>query len=94
MRLQPQIGQPRVFRVVIVLFEFHARIRQMFDLYVETHLLGDRLHHVGQLQHGELLGELVEHTALAAAGGIQASQFDAANRVANIDKPRVCPPLP
>jgi hypothetical protein len=42
------------------------------------------LHHVRQFQHLELLGELIEHAALAGLGRIQAGQFDATHGVANI----------
>ena len=45
------------------------------------------LHHFRQFQYGKLFGELIEHPALARVGRIQARQFDAAHRIANVQKP-------
>ena len=39
-----------------------------------------------QLQHRELLGELVEHAEFAGLGRMQAGDLDAAHRIANIQK--------
>ena len=44
------------------------------------------LHHVREIQHRELLRELVVDAALAARGRILAGNFDATHGVANIQK--------
>ncbi len=44
------------------------------------------LHSCGEIEHGELLGELVVDAAFALLGGIQAGELDAADGVANIQE--------
>src|SRR5271165_325132 len=73
-----------MFCVVIVLLSFNARIRQMVDLDLESHLFAGDLHHLRKLQDSELLGELVEHTELALLGRVEARDLDAAHGVANV----------
>ena len=85
-RLQSQVDQLGVLRVVVVGFRFHARIGQVMDLRLQSQLRAGRLHHLRQLQHRELLGELVEDAELARIGRIHAGDFDAANGVANVEE--------
>ena len=57
----------------------------MLDLHLQAHWCR-RPGPVRELQHGKLLGELVEDPALARRGGVQARDLDALHRIANIEK--------
>src|SRR5579883_2797417 len=84
-RLQAQIQKSRVLGVVVVLLRLHSGILDRLDLDTEAQLdarSGDRL---GQLQHGELLGELVEHPELAGRGRILGGEIDTLQRVSDIE---------
>ena len=72
--------------VVVMAFGLNSRIGQMLDLHLQAKFLAALLHHLRQLQHIELLRELVEHPEFTALGRVQAGDLDAANRVANVEE--------
>src|ERR1700733_1303867 len=86
MRLEPQIGQLGVLRVVIMRFSFPAGVGQVVDLHAQAHPVRYGLDDLGQFEDGKLLGELVENAEFAALGGIKADQFDTPHRVADIEE--------
>ena len=91
---QPEIEQLRVLRVVIVLFFLDAGIGKVLDGDVESHVARAVLDHARQLEHRELLGELIEDPELAARGRRQTGQLDTAHRIADVDVAARLPPLP
>src|SRR5882724_10613266 len=86
MRLEPQIGQLGVLGVVVMFFGLHSGIRQMVNGHVEPQFLAGCFHHSGQLQDRELFRELVEDAKFASLCRMQAGQFYAPHRVADIKK--------
>ena len=86
MRLQSEIYQLGVFRVVVVFLGLDARIRQVVNLDSQAHLACRGLHQSRDVQDGKLLRELVEYAALAREGRVQARQLDATHGISNIQK--------
>src|SRR5579863_3198680 len=86
MRLQSEFDKFGVFGIVVVLFSFHAGIRDVIDVYHQTQFLAFRLDHARQVQHRKLLGELVENAEFTFGSGIEAGNLDAAHGVANIEE--------
>src|SRR5690348_3409846 len=74
-------------------FGFHPWIRQVLDREAKAQFPPGLLNHVCELQHRELLGELVEHAVFAASCWMQTSQFDATNGVTDIEKASGLPTL-
>src|SRR5712664_1017990 len=72
--------------VVIVLFGFDARIRNVIDFDAYAELFRRRFHHSSQIEHGELLGELVVNAAFALGCGIVASDLDAPDGVTDVEE--------
>ena len=72
MRLQAEIDQLGMLRVVVMFLGFDARIRQVIDFDRQVQLLCRRLHHSRDFQNRKLLGELIKYPAFAPAGGFQA----------------------
>src|SRR2546425_12680618 len=64
-RLQTQLQKCRVLRVVMVHLLFDARISDPLDGYAEPQSLAFLEHHLGQISHRKLLGELIEEAVLA-----------------------------
>src|SRR5271169_100127 len=86
MRLQSELDELGVFRIVIVLFRLDARVRDVIDSHVQPELFAFRLNHASQVQHGKLLGELVEDAELSLGGGIQAGNLNATHGVTNVEE--------
>src|SRR5271166_3306617 len=86
MRMQSQVDQLGVLRVVVMRLGFDSRIGQMIDRALKTQLVGRALHHLRQFQHRELLSELIEDAEFAGVGGILAGYLDTANGVADIEE--------
>ena len=86
MRLEAELDQLRVLGIVVVLFGLNPGIGKVTDFHPQSQLLGGGLHQVRQLQNRKLFGELVENAEFAFERGVQTSDFNAANRVANIQK--------
>src|SRR5260370_4568164 len=86
MRLQAEVDQLGVFRIVIVLCGFHPGVGKMVDFRPQPELLGSCLCELCKLQNGELLRELVEHSALAPSRRIEAGNLDATDSVADVQE--------
>src|ERR1044072_1057958 len=84
--LQAEVEQLGVDRVVIVLFLLHTRVVAVLDLDRVTEVLASPLDQLGQLEHRELLGELIEDAELTGLGGSCGSQLDAVEGVADIEE--------
>ena len=84
-RLKPEVEQLGVLGVVVVLFHFLARVRPVLDGDVPAEVLAGLLHPLGQLEHAELLGELVVDAQLAGVGRVGGGQRDALDRVADVE---------
>src|SRR3954468_13945872 len=54
-RLEPQLAQLGVRRVVVVLLLLHTRVLEVLDLDVVAELRAGTLRELGELEHGELL---------------------------------------
>ena len=86
MRLQAEVQQPRVLGVVVVLFLLDAGVIDML------HYGGDAAFQRGfanpfrQLEHGELLRELVEDAELTAFRRVHRREFHAGERIADIEE--------
>src|ERR1700733_8680323 len=72
--------------VVVMLLRLDPGIGQMIDLDRKPQISGRRLYDLSNFQNRELLGELIEHPAVPPCRGIQACDFDATHRVADIQK--------
>src|SRR5580692_7629914 len=86
MWLQTEIEELGMLGVVIMLFCFDARVGKVVNLDFHAQIFSRFLHFLRDIEDGKLFGELVVDPALALSSGIQASQFDAAHRVANIQE--------
>src|SRR6266576_1806553 len=64
-RLEPEVAQLGMLRVVIVRFSLDARVGKMIDFHFKTHLSGYCLNGLGQIQDRELLGELIKDAEFA-----------------------------
>src|SRR5215213_6426809 len=85
-RLQAEVEQLGVDRVVVVLFLLDPRVLVVLDLDAVAEVLAGLLDQPGQLEDRELLGELVEDAELARLGRVQRRQFDAGEGVANVEE--------
>jgi hypothetical protein len=85
-RLQPQIDQLGVLRVVVMLLGFDTRVGQVIDFHIEAQVFPGNLNFLRQIEHGKLLGELVVDAAFALSRRIQAGNLNATNGIANIQE--------
>src|ERR671914_2930272 len=92
-RLEPQLAQLGVRRVVVVLLLLDARVVEVLDLDLVAELGARPLRELGELEHGELLRELVEHAELAALRRVAHGQLDALERVADVEEAARLPAL-
>lgn len=74
--LEPEVDEFLVFGVVVVAFLFDARVLEVLYLGSDAVSSSGVFDELGQLEHVELLGELIEHTKLAAVGGIEEGQLN------------------
>src|SRR5215471_16421938 len=86
MRLQAQVDQLRMLRVVIMGFGFHARVGDMVNFNAQAHFFASRLHFDGKIENRELLGELVIDSTLTFVGWVQTSKFNTPYSVANVQE--------
>src|ERR1019366_5537698 len=75
-----------VFRVVVVLFGFDAWIGEVVNFDFQSEFSRRRLHHVSKLKDRKLLRKLIEHTTFTPCRRLKTGEFDAANRVPDIQK--------
>jgi UDP-sulfoquinovose synthase len=85
-RVEAEVEQRGVTRVVVVLFLLDPRVVDVLDLDRVAEVLGGMLDQVGEVDDRELLGELVEDPELAALGGVLDRQLDAVDRVADVEE--------
>src|SRR6266852_5938673 len=93
MRLQAEINELGVFRVVVMLLGFNARVGNMIDLGGNSNFLCGSFHQMGQIQDRKLLCELVVDPAFVPGSRVVAREFDASHRVANIEEAARLPAL-
>ena len=65
---------------------FDTRIGDVVDFDFQAHLFAGSLNLVGEVEHGKLLGELIEHAEFARRSRVRAGDLNAANRVANVEE--------
>lgn len=87
MRLQAEVAEQSVLRVVVVLFFLDAWVGKMVDVDFHAGFAADFLHHHGEVLDAELFGELIEDAELAGRGGIRNGDLDTSNGVADIEEP-------
>src|SRR6267143_326733 len=93
MRLQAQVDELRVLRVVIVLLGLDTRIRNVIDLNRHAKFSCGGFHHVCQVQNRKLFSELVVNTALTFGGGVMTSNLDTSDRVPDVEESARLPAL-
>src|SRR5579864_885024 len=86
MRLQAKVDQFGVLCVVVVILGFDARVLQVINLHGQAEFFAGGHNHYRKVADAELLRELVVDAAFSASGRIFAGNFDAADRVANIEE--------
>src|SRR6478672_11692724 len=85
-RLEAEVQQLRVDRVVVVLLLLDPRVLAVPDLDRIAEVPGAVLDEVRQVDHRELLGELVEDPELAGLGRVCRRQLHAVERVADVEE--------
>ena len=93
MRLEAQVAELRIGRVVVVALRLDAGVREVLDLDRDVELGGRALHEVGQLRDRELLGELVEDPELAQVGRVGDRELHALKSVADVQEAARLPTL-
>ena len=78
----PELYQPRMRRVVVVLFLLFARVVDMFDLHREPMLAADSLHSLSQLIDRECLSNWLKTRNWPLPGGLS----DASANIAECPK--------
>lgn len=86
MRLQAECEERGVLGVVVVRFAFDARVLAVLDRGVEAALQRDVLDALGEFEHAEGLGELIEHLQAARVGRVRDRELDARHGVAQVDE--------
>src|SRR5579863_10040419 len=69
-----------------MILRFDAGRIKMIDFNPHAQLPPSCLHHMRQLQHRELFGELIEYPEFTRIGWVQTCDFDTTHRVANIQE--------
>eukprot|EP00982_Pelagococcus_subviridis_P007804 30735-Pelagococcus_subviridis.AAC.10 len=86
-RLEAEVLQLGVLRVVVVLLHLRPRVRDVDDLRVQADLLPRLGDERRELVHAELLRELVVNPHLALVRGVIARDLDAPHGVADVEEP-------
>ena len=86
-RLQAEVEELRVLRVVVVLLHLRPGVGDVLDDRLPPQPARALRHLLGQLLHRELLGELVEHPVLAHLGGVHDGQLHAGHGVSDVEEP-------
>src|SRR5438270_3129409 len=86
MGLQAEFGKLGMARIVIVLLCFHARVRQVIDLYSQPEFLAGSLNQASELQHGKLLGKLIKDAIFMSSRRIQAGQLNTTDGIADVEE--------
>src|ERR1019366_2791039 len=85
-RLEAQVEQFLVARIVVVVFRLHTGVWQMTDRDRESKLFGYALNGLGKFEHVEHLRELVEDPVLTQLRRVEDGEFHAAQRVTNVEE--------
>src|SRR5438876_6506153 len=92
-RLQAKVDELRMLCIVIVVLGFHARIGDVIDLHRHAKFVCGRFHYPGQVENGELFGELVVNPALAFGGRVMTGNLDTSNGVPYVEEAACLPSL-
>src|SRR3954452_24266172 len=84
-RLQPEVEELGVLRVVVVLLLLEPRVVDVLDRDLEPVGLAGALDRLGELHDREGLGELVEHAELARVGRVERGQLHALQGVDDVE---------
>src|SRR4051794_23351204 len=87
MWLQSKFDKPGVNGIVVVLLCLNARIREVLNLHLQPEAFTLISDHFRQFNEWELLGELVENAVLTLCWRRYNRQFDAPDRIPQIDVP-------
>src|SRR5436309_3157970 len=93
MGLQSEVDEFRMFCIVIVLLGLNARIGNVIDLHRHAKFVCGRFHYPGQVENGELFGELVVNPALAFGGRVMTGNLDTSHGVSNVEEAARLPAL-
>ena len=93
MGLQSEVDEFRMFCIVIVLLCLNARIGNVIDLHRHAKFVCGRFHYPGQVENGELFGELVVNPALAFGGRVMTGNLDTSHGVPNVEEAACLPAL-
>src|SRR5437588_4556390 len=93
MGLQSEVDEFRMFCIVIVLLGLNARIGNVIDLHRHAKFVCGRFHYPGQVENGELFGELVVNPALAFGGRVMTGNLDTSNGVPYVEEAACLPCL-
>src|SRR4029453_11799040 len=85
-RLEAEVEELRVGRVVVVLLHLDARVGEILHLDLVAELLPRLAHELRKLGDRELLGELVEDAELTLRRRVRDGQLDALERVSDVEK--------
>lgn len=85
-RFESEVDEFLVFGVVVVCFLLDSRVLEVFDVGGDAVGCRCMFDEFGELEHVELLGELVKDAELATISGIKQGQFDACKGITNIEK--------
>src|SRR5262249_4589950 len=91
MRLEAEVEQAGVYRVIVVLLTFHPRGREVLHLHGEAQLAAGGTDLVSEVRHRELFRELVEDAILPGLRGGGDGEFDAADGCPDVEEPTGLP---
>src|ERR1700722_17767248 len=86
MRLQAQVDELGVLRIVVVFLGFDARIGNVRDLDFQSDFYGGFLNEASDFQNRKPFRELIVNATFARRRRIQARQLNAANGIANVEE--------
>src|SRR5437764_5726799 len=94
MRLQAQLQEFAVRRVVVMVFLLHPRVLNVVDLYGEPELRRLSADQFRQLEDSEALGKLVEYAVFTRLRRIVDGQFHASQSVPDVQETAPLTSLP
>src|SRR6266850_3773916 len=93
MRLEAEVQELGVFRVVVMLLGFHARVGNMIDLNGNPRFLCGSFDEMSEIQDRKLLCELVVDPAFVLGRRVMTGKLDAPYCVANVEEAARLPTL-
>src|SRR5256885_5083208 len=82
-----------MLRIVTVVLGFNGRTGDVINPHRHAKFLCGRFHHAGQVENGELFGELVVNPALAFGGRVMTGNLDTSNGVPYVEEAACLPSL-